>query len=270
MDSTWALSIITVIITCATFFLLQHKWCIYQPTWYWLMLIALPVNGLINWLTFTFTDLSIIAVCILCFILALVEISLAVLPFFFRDPKRTPPQVNDAVLSPADGKIVYVKNIESGKIPLSDKKGNLISLSEFSGTPLIAQGSLVIGIAMNFLDVHVNRSPIKGTVRKVVHIPGQFLSLRRPQSVAVNERQSMLFENDKMQVGIVQIASRLVRRIVSFVQEGQTVPSGHRIGAIRFGSQVDVIIPLEPKCKLNVKTGDVVRAGISILATIEN
>jgi phosphatidylserine decarboxylase len=258
---------VSVITTSLIFLLLRSKWCLYQRTWYYLMTGAAPLNGFLGWFAFTHLGFSITAVCIGSIILSLVEIPLLILPFFIRDPERKVPQINGAIISPADGKVVYVKTVESGKIPVSDKNGSLITLSEFSGTSLITQGSKVIGIAMNFLDVHVNRSPVEGTIRKVVHVPGQFLSLRNPESLARNERQSILVENGKMQVGIVQIASRLVRRIVSFVKEGQKVSPGQRVGAIRFGSQVDVIIPLKPHCEIHVKTGDVVRAGITVLAS---
>lgn len=259
--------LISAIVTVLVFLLLRSKWCLYQSTWYYLMISAVPVNGLLSWSVFTHGGFSLASICIINLILSLVEVPLLILPFFIRDPERNIPQVNGAIISPADGKVVYVKTVESGKIPITDKNGSLITLSEFSGTSLITQGSQVIGIAMNFLDVHVNRSPVEGTVRKVVHTPGQFLSLREPESLSRNERQSIIIDNGKMQVGIVQIASRLVRRIVSFVKEGQKVSCGQRVGAIRFGSQVDVIIPLNPRCDVHVKTGDVVRAGITILAT---
>jgi phosphatidylserine decarboxylase len=127
----------------------------------------------------------------------------------------------------------------------------------------------VIGIAMSFLDVHVQRAPIAGRITFQQHIPGRFASLRRPEAVFENERTTTLFERGGLQVATVQIASRLVRRIVSFVKVGQDVALGQRFGAIRFGSQVDLVLPVVDSVRIVVRPGQRVRAGTTVLAVNE-
>ncbi|MBN1294592.1 MAG: phosphatidylserine decarboxylase family protein [Candidatus Latescibacteria bacterium] len=257
----------SVLITCFVFITLRYKWCLYQgKTWYGLMACACIINVCINFCLIKYLHCNLVYICLLNFPLVIGEVPLSILPFFYRDPERSTAKDRNVIISPADGKVIYVKRVESGRIPLSVKGNDRISLEELSGTPLLSQGNHVIGICMNYLDVHVNRSPVNGIIRKLVHIQGTFLSLRHPESVVKNERQTILIEGDKIQIGVVQIASRLVRRIISYVNEGDTVISGQRIGAIRFGSQVDVIIPSTPSCNIKVKVDDVVRAGITILA----
>jgi phosphatidylserine decarboxylase len=118
---------------------------------------------------------------------------------------------------------------------------------------------------MVFTDVHVNRSPISGTVALVHHRPGRFLSLRQTQALDVNERQTMVIGNGVYQVGLVQIASRLVRQIVSYVAPGDALESGQRIGMIRFGSQVDLFVPVAVAPALEVAVGDRTIAGETII-----
>jgi phosphatidylserine decarboxylase len=96
---------------------------------------------------------------------------------------------------------------------------------------------------MVFTDVHVNRTPIAGRVMLVKHRPGKFFSLRREDALNANERQTLLIEKDGLQIAIVQIASRLVRRIEAYVREGEQLEIGQRIGIIKFGSQVDIFVP---------------------------
>ena len=121
---------------------------------------------------------------------------------------------------------------------------------------------------MSFLDVHVNRAPIAGRAVVARHFPGPFGSLRRPEMVFENERATTVLERGGLQVAVVQIASRLVRRIVTFVQEGTSWRAGQRIGVIRFGSQVDVVLPLRHGLVVVVKPGDRVVAGETTIATL--
>ena len=97
---------------------------------------------------------------------------LAVAYFFFRDPERTSPQVENNILSPADGKIIYIKEIVNGEFPIAVKGKNKIPLSEFTSESFISGKGIQIGIAMSFLHVHVNRSPIKGKIVKIKRVPG--------------------------------------------------------------------------------------------------
>ena len=188
--------------------------------------------------------------------------------FFYRDPERMPPDRDDVFVSPADGRVVYVHRSRGGVLPVA-KKGRAFPLEELTRTPLRHERALVIGVSMSFLDVHVNRAPIGGRTTLQRHYPGSFGSLRNPEMVFRNERATTLIERDDIQVGVVQIASRLVRRIVAFVSEGDEVVVGQRIGAIRFGSQVDIVIPDRDDVRVAVDVGDRVKAGHSILATFQ-
>jgi phosphatidylserine decarboxylase len=188
---------------------------------------------------------------------------------FYRDPQRTPPARDDAIVSPADGRVVYVYESKNGHLPVSAKNGRPYALDELLRTPLQHHEAIVIGISMNLLDVHVNRAPLAGRVAIQRHHKGAFKSLRRLESIFENERNTVVIERDGMGIAVVQIASRLVRRIVSFIGEGQRVRCGDRIGVIRFGSQVDLVIPLGIGLRVLARPGQRVTAGESILAVIE-
>jgi phosphatidylserine decarboxylase len=160
---------------------------------------------------------------------------------------------------------VYIKELTDGRFPFAVKNRNAIPLSEFSGEKLIVDRGIQIGIAMNFLNVHVNRSPIAGIVTLVKRIPGRFASLKHIASLLENERVLMVFENEHLRVGIVMIASRLVRRIVAYVEDGERLAQGQRVGMIRFGSQVDVLLPHHDELAIVAKVGDEVTAGETVL-----
>jgi phosphatidylserine decarboxylase len=193
----------------------------------------------------------------------------AVLYRFFRDPERLAPDGEGLIVSPADGEIVYVREARGGVLPVSTKLGRDYLLGELTKTPLASDDAVVIGIAMSFLDVHVNRAPIGGRVTILRRFPGLFGSLRRPEMIFENERATVVIEQGDLQVAVVQIASRLVRRIVAYVEEGEDVVAGQRIGMIRFGSQVDLILPLRDKLRVTAEPGDRVSAGETILASLE-
>jgi phosphatidylserine decarboxylase len=188
---------------------------------------------------------------------------------FYRDPERHAPPAPGLVVSPADGEVVYVRQSQSGTLPLSTKNGHRYRLQELTRTRLETDEATVIGIGMSFLDVHVNRAPIAGRIAKRRHFPGLFGSLRRSEMVFRNERLTTIIESDDWQIAVVQIASRLVRQIVSFVEENQEVRRGQRIGVIRLGSQVDLVLPYRPDLRVTVKPGDRLTAGQSVVATVE-
>jgi phosphatidylserine decarboxylase len=197
-------------------------------------------------------------------------VAFAVLAYrFYRDPEREVPNRHDAIISPADGEVVYVRRSEGGKLPGATKKGRDYELVELTKTPLEADEAVVIGIGMSFLDVHVNRAPIAGQVRVRQHFPGRFGSLGRPEMVYENERATTIISRGDIEVAVVQIASRLVRQIASFVKPGEQVGLGQRIGVIRLGSQVDVVVPLRPGLEVNVAPGDRVWAGRTVLADLD-
>jgi len=187
---------------------------------------------------------------------------------FYRDPERVAPDSDAMVVSPADGEIVYVKRSRDGRLPVASKHGASVALDELTHTVLHQRDAVVVGIAMSFLDVHVNRAPIAGRVVSSRHFPGRFGSLRRPEMVFENERTTTLIAGGALEVAVVQIASRLVRQIVSYVREGDDVTLGQRIGIIRLGSQVDVVLPHRRDLCVLVGEGDRVTAGTTVIATV--
>jgi phosphatidylserine decarboxylase len=238
--------------------------------------LALPATffiGIISWVLAeaitAFWDLSLFKIVILqIFIIGALSISL-LLWRFYRDPERVPPEGENTILSPADGTIIYVKEMQDDEIPFSEKNGRKFPLHDFVKSNVLKPHGQIIGILLTYLDVHVNRAPIGGRVSLLKHIKGGFLSLKKTEAVFQNERAFVVIDNGDFNVGIVLIASRLVRKIVTYIQEGQKVQRGERIGMIRFGSQVDLILPNLPLLRIQVAPGEKVKAGASILATFE-
>jgi phosphatidylserine decarboxylase len=189
---------------------------------------------------------------------------------FYRDPERASPQEENCIIAPADGIIKYVKRIEMNAVPLSSKGDERIELVPSLLGILHESKGYLVGISMNFLDVHVTRAPISGIVTFFEHVAGDFLSLKKPEAVFRNERLNQVIENDRYGVGLIHIASRLVRRIVPYVRKEDRVTLGQRIGMIRFGSQVDVILPDSGNLDIKICVGDKVIAGVTILASLRN
>lgn len=188
---------------------------------------------------------------------------------FWRDPERVPPETDGVVLSAADGEVAYVWHLAEDTATAVRKGERDYRLDELTGTKLAAGAVHVIGVSMSLLDVHVNRCPIPGQVKLIKHIPGKFMSLRRDEAPFVNERATTVIEGSSLTVGVVQIASRLVRCVQTYLKVDQTVNAGQRLGMIRFGSLVAVIIPNREDVKIEVTPGDYVWAGTSILARYE-
>jgi len=195
----------------------------------------------------------------------LVVTFLVIIYRFYRDPARIPPKMDNIILSPADGTVKYVKRIEKGDAPFSDKGERRFPLKELTKTNLVAGGAWLIGITMTYIDVHINRSPIEGRVILVRHIDGKFVSLKRDDAPILNERATIVIDNELFKVGVVLIASRLVRRIVSYVREGQMLRIGEKIGKITFGSQADIVLPALPGLEIDVRQGEQVSAGSSVI-----
>lgn len=229
--------------------------------------------GTMSWIlvqvTTTFWNLTFFQIVIYqVFLIGIISISL-LLWRFFRDPERIPPEDENVILSPADGRIIYVKKIENGEVPLSEKNGRKFPLNDFVQSDVLPSGGHLIGILLTYLDVHVNRAPIGGKISLLKHIKGLFISLKKKEAVIQNERVFSIIDNGIFKIGIVQIASRLVRKIVPYVQKGQEIQRGERIGVIRFGSQVDLIIPDLPSLKILAEPGEQVKAGTSIVAVFD-
>ncbi|MEE4199582.1 phosphatidylserine decarboxylase [Erythrobacter sp.] len=185
---------------------------------------------------------------------------------FFRDPERVVPQADNAIVAPADGLVTLIRNVEPpAEMQLDDGSGN---------TGLSAEPVTRISIFMSVFDVHINRAPIAGIVRRVVYVPGKFVNADLDKASEENERQHVLIERaDGLKIGFTQIAGLVARRIVPFVKPGDTVAKGQRVGLIRFGSRVDVYLPAgtEPKVLMGQKTiaGETILAELGQAALLE-
>jgi phosphatidylserine decarboxylase len=186
---------------------------------------------------------------------------------FWRTPRRKINPDDKLIASPADGNIIYIKKLEKDETPISVKGNKIQKLEELTKTDLLKKPCWLIGINMTPFDVHKNCSPINGKITLQKHTNGKFLSLKAFESETENERNTFIVENKNIQVGIVQIASRLVKRIDVYKTKNTEVTKGEWLGMIRFGSQVDVILPINAEIMVNFK--DQVYAGKTVLAKYE-
>ncbi len=167
--------------------------------------------------------------------------------YFFRDPPRVTPLGADLVVSPADGRVSAVA------IGVAPKE---LGLGE--------QSRRRISVFMNVFDCHVNRAPLPGTVKTVAYTPGVFLNAELDKASEGNERNGIVLETAHGPVGVVQIAGLVARRIACFVGEGEELAAGQRIGLIRFGSRVDVYLPVA--ANVLVAEGQTMIAGETVIA----
>lgn len=228
------------------------------------------LSGGFTYLVVTFWNLKFYQILFLEIIMITTISILLLLWRFYRDPERISPETRNVILSPADGRIIYIKKIEKGKIPFSEKNGKKFFLDDFIQSSALSNGRYTVGILLTYLDVHINRAPISGRIRVLKHIKGVFLSLKKKEAVFKNERALIIIENERLKLGIVLIASRLVRKIVTYIKQDQEIQIGERIGMIRFGSQVDLILPDISSLQIKVKPGDKIKAGVSVLARYED
>lgn len=168
---------------------------------------------------------------------------------FFRNPTRTIIQDENMVLCPADGKVVVIEETEE--------------------TEYFKEKKLQVSIFMSPVNVHINRNPVSGVVKFFRYHPGKYLVAWHPKSSTLNERTSIAIETAHgKEILFRQIAGALARRIVWYVKEGDSVVQGQEFGFIKFGSRVDVFLPLD--AKVNVKIGDQVTGGLTALAYFES
>lgn len=166
--------------------------------------------------------------------------------YFFRDPERTGERGDDVVISPADGRVVMIAEVDE---------------------PAFLHGrALRISIFMNVFNVHVNRYPVSGTVKYVHYNPGKFLNAAVEKASLENEQMSVGLEHGGVRILVRQIAGLIARRIVTYSREGETVSQGDRMGIIRFGSRVDVFLP--PGTPAEVTEGQTTFAGTTPLARL--
>ncbi len=161
--------------------------------------------------------------------------------WFFRDPERAIPQEPGALVSPADGKVTDISTVT------------------------LASGKQArISIFLSVFDVHVNRSPIAGVIQDIRYQRGKFLDARSPDCAEQNEQNIVTVDGDGQRIMVKQIAGLLARRIVFTPKVGDRVKRGERVGLIKFGSRTDVL--LDANARLNVKVGDRVKGGATVLA----
>lgn len=161
----------------------------------------------------------------------------AFMAYFFRDPHRVTPEGEDLIVSAADGKVTRIEETEAGK---------------------------VVSVFLSPLDVHINRSPISGTVEKIAYIAGKKMPATSNTASLLNERNSLTITNGELTVVCTQIAGILARRIVCWAKEGDTLKRGERFGMIKFSSRTDLLMP--KSVEIAVGIGDKVVGGETIIA----
>jgi phosphatidylserine decarboxylase len=181
---------------------------------------------------------------LLAFCLTIVALWVA---YFFRDPVREGERGDRLVISPADGRVVMITEVDE---------------------PIFMKSKAVrVSVFMNVFNVHVNRYPVTGTVRYVEHKAGKFLNAAAENASIENEQASIGIETGSNNILVRQIAGLIARRIITDSKEGDRVQQGDRMGLIRFGSRVDVFLPATTK--LRVKVGDVAFAGVTVLGDLQ-
>jgi phosphatidylserine decarboxylase len=178
---------------------------------------------------------------LLAFLLTLIAIWVA---YFFRDPERTGERGEQLVVAPADGKVVQIVEVDE--------------------PAFLKSRAIQISIFMNVFNVHVNRYPVTGTVGYVHYNPGKFMNAAADKASLENEQSSVGIETERYRVLVRQIAGLIARRIVTYSKVGDPAKQGERFGLIRFGSRVDVFVPVGSK--VLVSTGQTTTAGVTTVA----
>ena len=201
-------------------------------------IIPLGISGIIflllGWL---FVPALIYVAAVLLFLAAFVA-------FFFRDPERDTPADEKIIISPADGLVVVLKPVD----PQNASVGTLVS------------------IFLSVFDVHVNRSPLAGKVTQADYKPGKFLVASKQRASVENEQTIITVENRYAKVVFKQIAGLIARRIILWKKVGDEVKLGERVGLIKFGSRVDIILP--PQVTVMVRKGQRVKGGVTIIGKV--
>ena len=166
--------------------------------------------------------------------------------YFFRNPKRNLITDDDKIICPADGKVVVIEEVYEPEY-FEDKR-------------------LQISVFMSPANVHVNRAPIAGEVKYSKYHDGKYLVAWHPKSSTENERTSIVIDNGSVDVLVRQIAGKVARRIVYYLEEGDTIKQGADFGFIKFGSRVDMFLPLDTK--INVQLGQKVKGGITVIGEL--
>lgn len=189
--------------------------------------------------------LTLVAAMLSCSVTAwLLMLATTFILCFFRDPERFIPPQENALVSPADGKIIIVETVNDSQFT----EGQALKVSIF----------------MNVFNVHVNRVPYSGTIEKIIYTPGKFYAADSSKGALQNEYCAAVLRTEQgKKIAFVQIAGLIARRIICWLEPNDCVVKGRRFGLIRFGSRVDLYLP--PDTDLTVRVGQKVRAGESIL-----
>jgi phosphatidylserine decarboxylase len=206
--------------------------------------IAALLFGALNLSLFWFFGASLMWLCILVFIISLVLLLLVV--SFFRIPARKLTINGNQLIAPADGKVVVIEETVDPEY-FKDKR-------------------LQVSIFMSPLNVHVNRNPLSGDVVYNQYHKGKYLVAWHPKSSTENERHSVVIRKGNTEVLVKQIAGALAKRIINYLEVGQKVEQGNEMGFIKFGSRVDLLLPVGTK--VNVALNEVVQGGVTVIATL--
>lgn len=206
------------------------------------ILITAIIVIIINAITFflTYDTYPVITLTVLIFTVALFLFIIS----FFRIPRREHTTGESKIICPADGKVVVIEEITDVEY-FNDRR-------------------IQVSVFMSPANVHVNRNPISGKVLYSKYHKGKYLVAWHPKSSTENERHSVVIENDKGILLVKQIAGALAKRIVNYLKEGQEVKQCEELGFIKFGSRVDLILPLD--AKINVQLNQIVKGGVTVLA----
>lgn len=199
--------------------------------------------GVINGISFYFLSFSMPVLSWAIFI-----VTLGLLLFiisFFRIPNRTLTIREDAIIAPADGKVVVIEEVQADEY-FTDRR-------------------IQVSIFMSPLNVHVNRNPVKGEVAYSQYHKGKYLVAWHPKSSTENERHSVVYRKGGKEILVKQIAGALAKRISNYLQSGQQAEQGAEMGFIKFGSRVDILLPLD--ARIHVKIGDKPQGGVTVVAT---
>jgi phosphatidylserine decarboxylase len=184
-------------------------------------------------------------------LLCIVPVSLAGFTlFFFRDPHRTVPEEPSAVVSPADGTITEIAEVEEDSY--------------------LGSRARKVGIFLSLLSVHLNRAPYSGKVEYLKYRPGRFLNAGNLESSKVNESNAIGIAAEKCKILLRQISGVIARRIVCQLKEGDCVKTGQRFGMIKFGSRTELYVPVDSGFELRVELGQKVKAGETIIGTFSS
>lgn len=252
---------------------------LYSTTIYFLLIVKTKVNKryllidniiicLLTFILIYYLRIIIISYIITTILIVPVLIIIFTMIRFWRNPNRKINQDKGSIVSPADGRVKYIKYVEKNSSIYSEKNGVIIKLLEIERVDKMINGFWQVGINMTLFDVHKNCAPVDGEIVLSIRTNGDYLSLKNKNALNENERHTYIIKNKFYNFAVIQIASKLVRRIDSYVQIGDFVKKGRWLGMIRFGSQVDVILPSE--VEINIKNNQQVYAGKTIIGTLHD